>query len=167
MKYLLPLLLASCAPLEIIWNDITNGPPEWGEGGGNPNVTDLCTVHEQQIYTESYGYVGDVPGPLVHFCGVLGGEPDHITVRYTSLKQFTVSVEVHTFGFSEADITIIEWAEDLPNHAHGVVIDEFHVDGQEIRMYSIEPSSLSSYLMVKIVTTDSSDFNDYYVRIES
>lgn len=169
MKYLLPLLLlASCEPLEIIHDDLTSGGGSpWGEGSTNANLSDLCTVHDSTL--DSFGYVGDFPAnEAYHLCGEASSDQDWLSVSYLQTP-FTLNLETATYGYTVTQITIVEWPEDLPNALKDnsfTILDQFEVDGQETRSYYIEPTENNAYMTIMVKAIQTSNFNDYYLRIE-
>ena len=168
MKHLLPLLLlASCEPLSIIHDDLTDSGPNWGEGSTNPNLSDLCTVHDSTL--DSFGYVGDFPAnEAYHLCGEVSAEDDWLSVSYLPTP-FTLNLETATYGYTTALVTVVEWPADLPNALKDnsfTVLDQFEVDGTVTRSYYIEPSEENAFMTIIVKALNTSNFNEYYLRIE-
>lgn len=169
MKYILLLfLLVACEPLNIIIDDITEDGPGWGDGGTNPNLNDLCTVHDSTL--GSFGYVGDFPtNQAYHMCGEIGSDDDWLSVSYVGVP-FTLNLEASTYGYTTAMVTVVEWPADLPNALKDnsfTVIDQFMLDGQETRSYNIQPTEYNAFMTIIVQAVQTSNFNEYYLRIEN
>lgn len=167
MRLLLPLLLAACTPVEIILDDIQGGTGGWDSGPTNPDLSDLCTVGEADL--DSFGFLGDLPSQeAYHFCGTVDGKDDILSVRYGP-NPFTFNIRAKTYGYTTAQVMIVEWPADLPNAIEDnnfTVLDQFILDGEQQMSYYVEPTEDNAYMSIIIDGITTSNFNEYFVRIE-
>jgi hypothetical protein len=64
---------------------------------------------------------------------------------------------------------VVEWPADLPNALKDnsfTILDQFEVDGTVNRSYNIEPSEENAFMTIIVKVLNTSNFNEYYLRIE-